>query len=87
MMLEQKSRGMCSKACMLCSPTQFEDFFRDVTKLKQIGTIKDYQSQFEWLLTHVGKLVRAQQVALSVTLERTYEPMLNLGDQPPFSML
>lgn len=43
-------------------PTQFEDFFGDLTKFKQMGTVRDYQSQFERLLTRAGKLTPSQQV-------------------------
>lgn len=47
--------------------TRFEDFFAVLTKLKQIGTIKDYQSHFERLLTRVGKLTPAQQVGCFIS--------------------
>uniref|UniRef100_A0A5B7BCT4 Retrotransposon gag domain-containing protein n=1 Tax=Davidia involucrata TaxID=16924 RepID=A0A5B7BCT4_DAVIN len=43
-------------------PTQFKDFFGDLTKLRQIMTVHDYQSQFEKLLTRAGKLTPMQQV-------------------------
>ncbi|CAI0403805.1 unnamed protein product [Linum tenue] len=42
-------------------PTQFEDFFGDLTKLQQEGTVRDYQTQFEKLLVRAGNLTQAQQ--------------------------
>jgi hypothetical protein len=43
-------------------PTQFDDFFGDLTKLQQTGTVRDYQGQYEWLLSRAGRLSVAQQV-------------------------
>jgi hypothetical protein len=43
-------------------PTQFEDFYGDLSKLKQHGSVKEYQCQFEKLLSRVGKLSQADQV-------------------------
>lgn len=48
-------------------PTQYEDFFGDLTKLKQTGTIKEYQSQFERLLSRAGKLMPAQLVGYFIS--------------------
>lgn len=48
-------------------PTQFEDFFGDLTKFKQMGTVRDYQSQFERLLTRAGKLTPSQQVGCFIS--------------------
>lgn len=44
-------------------PSQFCDFFGELTKLQQHGTVQEYQSQFERLLTKVGHLPQAQQVS------------------------
>ncbi|KAL4198599.1 hypothetical protein AMTRI_Chr03g46780 [Amborella trichopoda] len=38
-------------------PTQFQDFFGNLTKLQQTGLVRDYQTQFERLLIHVGRLM------------------------------
>jgi hypothetical protein len=32
-------------------PTQFENFFGDLTKLRQMGTVREYRSQYERLLS------------------------------------
>ena len=37
-------------------PTQYQDFFGDLTKLQQMGSIRDYHTEFERLLIRVGKL-------------------------------
>ena len=44
-------------------PTEFDDFFGDLTRLKQVGSVREYQSQFGKLLSRVGKLNQFQQVA------------------------
>ena len=44
-------------------PTEFDDFFGDLTRLKQVGSVREYQSQFGKLLSRVGKLNQSQQVA------------------------
>ncbi|GMY20312.1 hypothetical protein FCV25MIE_15551 [Fagus crenata] len=43
-------------------PTEFADFFGDLTKLKQTGSVREYQSQFERLLSRVDRLSPPQQV-------------------------
>ena len=48
-------------------PTEFDDFFGDLTKLKQMGSVREYQSQFERLLSRVGKLPPAQQVGCFIS--------------------
>lgn len=48
-------------------PTQFDDFFGDLTKLIQIGTVREYQCQFERWLSRAGKLTPAQQVGRIVS--------------------
>ena len=47
-------------------PTEFDDFFGDLTRLKQIGSVREYQIQFEKLLSRVGKLNQPQQVTCFV---------------------
>ncbi len=42
--------------------TEFDDNFGDLTKLKQIGTVREYQGHFERLLSRVGSLLPSQQV-------------------------
>jgi len=37
-------------------PTQFEDYFGDLTKLRQTGSVREYQGQYERLLSKAGKL-------------------------------
>lgn len=43
-------------------PTQFDDFFGDLTKLPQTGTVREYQGQYERLLSRAGRLSVVQQV-------------------------
>jgi hypothetical protein len=47
--------------------TQFEDFYGDLSKLTQAGSVKEYQCQFEKLLSRVGKLSQAHQVGSFVS--------------------
>lgn len=47
--------------------TEFLDFFGDLTKLQQTGTVKEYQVQFEKLLIRAGKLSQSQQVGCFVS--------------------
>ncbi|KAI9177558.1 hypothetical protein LWI28_016671 [Acer negundo] len=48
-------------------PTQFQDFFGDLTKLQQMGSVKEYQTVFERLLIRAGKLTPAHQVGCFVS--------------------
>ena len=48
-------------------PIEFDDFFGDLMKLKQMGSMREYQSQFERLLSRVGKLPPAQQVGCFIS--------------------
>ncbi|GMY20016.1 Retrovirus-related Pol polyprotein from transposon 297 [Fagus crenata] len=48
-------------------PTKFDDNFSDLTKLKQIGTVKEYQGHFERLLSRVGRLPPSQQVCYFIS--------------------
>jgi hypothetical protein len=41
-------------------PTQFDDFFGNLTKLRQTRTVCDYQSEYERLLSKAGRLSVAQ---------------------------
>jgi len=43
-------------------PTVFEDHFGDLTKLQQFVSLKEYQSQFETLLSLVGRMSISHQV-------------------------
>jgi hypothetical protein len=43
--------------------TQFDDFFGDLTKLRQTGTVREYQGQYERLLSRAGRLSVTQQVS------------------------
>ncbi|GMY34251.1 MDIS1-interacting receptor like kinase 2-like [Fagus crenata] len=43
-------------------PTEFDDNFGYLTKLKQINTVREYQGHFERLLSCVGRLPQSQQV-------------------------
>jgi hypothetical protein len=42
--------------------TQFYDPFRELTKLQQEGSIRDYRAKFESLLSKIGTLSQSQQV-------------------------
>ena len=44
-------------------PMEFDDFLGDLTRLKQVGSVREYQSQFKKLLSRVRKLNQSQQVA------------------------
>ncbi|GMY20015.1 Retrovirus-related Pol polyprotein from transposon 297 [Fagus crenata] len=48
-------------------PTEFDDNFGDLTKLKQIGTVREYQGHFERLLSCVGRLPPSQQVCCFIS--------------------
>ncbi|XP_059441736.1 uncharacterized protein LOC132174039 [Corylus avellana] len=48
-------------------PTAFEDHFGDLTKLQQTGSVKEYQLQFEHLLSRVGKLSTQHQLGCFVS--------------------
>ncbi|KAA8544251.1 hypothetical protein F0562_022263 [Nyssa sinensis] len=48
-------------------PTEFEDFFGDLTKLRQSSRVHDYQTQFEKLLSRAGRLTPAQHVGCFIS--------------------
>ena len=48
-------------------PTQFYDYFGELTKLQQTSTVKEYQSRFEQLLAKVGHLPTVRQVSCFVS--------------------
>jgi hypothetical protein len=48
-------------------PTLYEDFFGDLSKLKQIRSVRDYQVQFERLLSRVGKLSLEHQLGCFIS--------------------
>jgi len=47
--------------------TRFEDHFGDLTKLWQGGSVRDYQAEFERLLSRVGKLSTQHQLGCFVS--------------------
>ncbi|GMY12809.1 hypothetical protein FCV25MIE_08048 [Fagus crenata] len=48
-------------------PTQLADYFRELTKLQQTSTIKDYHTHFEKLLAKVGHLPQGRQVSCFIS--------------------
>ncbi|XP_077236504.1 uncharacterized protein LOC143878006 [Tasmannia lanceolata] len=48
-------------------PTQFLDFFGELTKLQQTGSVNDYQTQFEKLLAKVSHFQQTRQVSCFVS--------------------
>jgi hypothetical protein len=48
-------------------PIQFYDPFGELTNLQQEGSIRDYQAQFESLLSKIGNLSQSQQVSCFVS--------------------
>ncbi|CAL5328511.1 unnamed protein product [Camellia sinensis] len=48
-------------------PTQFQDFFGELTKLQQTGSVREYQAQFEKLLVRVGRLTPSHQVGCFIS--------------------
>jgi hypothetical protein len=48
-------------------PTVFEDHFGDLTKLQQVGTVRDYQFKFKQLLSKLGKLSILHQLGCFVS--------------------
>ncbi|GMY10691.1 disease resistance-like protein DSC1 [Fagus crenata] len=48
-------------------PTQFYDYFGELTKLQQTGSVRDYQSRFENLLAKAGHLPPARQVSCFIS--------------------
>lgn len=41
-------------------PSRYQNFFGDLTKLKQTGSIRDYQMEFDHLLHRAGHLSEEQ---------------------------
>ncbi|KAF5460502.1 hypothetical protein F2P56_020366 [Juglans regia] len=48
-------------------PSRYQNFFGDLTKLKQWGSIRDYQMEFDCLLHRAGHLSEEQQVGCFVS--------------------
>lgn len=48
-------------------PTQYHDYFGELTKLQQTGTVREYQSRFEHLLAKVSHLPPTRQVIYFVS--------------------
>jgi hypothetical protein len=45
-------------------PTAFDDHFGDLIKLQQSSSVREYQLQFEWLLSQVARLYEARNLSL-----------------------
>jgi len=48
-------------------PSKYQNFFGDLTKLKQMGSIRDYQMEFDRLLHRASHLSEEQQVGCFVS--------------------
>jgi hypothetical protein len=48
-------------------PTVYEDHFGNLTKLQQTGTVKEYQMQFEQLLSRVGRMSQPHQLGCFIS--------------------
>jgi hypothetical protein len=48
-------------------PTIFEDHFGNLTKLQQTGPVKEYQMQFEQLLSRVGRMSQPHQLGCFIS--------------------
>ncbi|XP_022888557.1 uncharacterized protein LOC111404064 [Olea europaea var. sylvestris] len=48
-------------------PSRYHNFFGDLTKLKQTGSVRDYQMEFDRLLHRVGSLSKGQQVGCFIS--------------------
>jgi hypothetical protein len=69
------------------SATQFDDFFGDLTKLRQTGTVREYQGQYERLLSRAGRLSVTQQVSGFISgLKESIRPEVQ-ASRPPLSRL
>lgn len=44
-------------------PTEYEDFYGELTRLKQEGTVTDYVNNFYRLLTRAGYMTERQNVS------------------------
>jgi len=68
------------------SATQFDDFFGDLTKLRQTGTVREYQGQYERLLSRAGRLSVTQQVSgFIIGLKESIRPEVQ-ASRPPTLM-
>jgi hypothetical protein len=64
-------------------PTQFDDFFGDLTKLRQTGTVREYQGEYERLLSRAGCLSLTQQVSGFISgLKESIRPEVQ-ASRPP----
>jgi hypothetical protein len=52
---------------MCYGPTAFDDHFGDLMKLQQTGLVREYQLQFERLLSWVGKQSTQHQLGCFVS--------------------
>ncbi|KAA8544487.1 hypothetical protein F0562_022473 [Nyssa sinensis] len=48
-------------------PSQFQDFFGELIKLQQVGSVRDYQTRFEKLLSKAGHLPQNRQVSCFIS--------------------
>ncbi|KAJ0076734.1 hypothetical protein Patl1_35549 [Pistacia atlantica] len=56
---EEFKQGVHARFC----PTKFQDFFDDLIKLKQFGSVKEHQIEFECHLSWIGQVTSQQQVS------------------------
>jgi hypothetical protein len=64
-------------------PTQFDDFFGDLTKLRQTGTVREYQGEYKRLLSRAGRLSLTQQVSGFISgLKESIRPEVQ-ASRPP----
>ncbi|KAL6196687.1 hypothetical protein ACLB2K_032301 [Fragaria x ananassa] len=54
-------------------PNQFQDFFAELAKLEQHGSVREFQSRFERLLPKVGPLSQERQIGQNVGCMRESE--------------
>lgn len=50
-----------------CGPNNYLDFFGELSKLQQTGSVEDYQNQFQKLLAKSGSVPQTRQVSLFVS--------------------
>ena len=63
-------------------PTQFYNYFKELTKLQQVGSVKEYQAKFEHLLAKVGYLPPTRQVSCFVSGLRENVKVYVLAGRP-----
>ena len=74
-----------SKTMLRFGTVPYEDGFGELCKLKQNGSMRDYQSRFEWLLGKAGILTDKQETTCFISGLR--EPLrVDVRVQNPTSM-